>query len=61
MNEQQATAVPEDKQEQSDGQEQAQVMPPAQDQKQKEWLDQIKPDAGRVLRYRLFKQYQEQQ
>ena len=32
-----------------------------QDQKQKEWLDQIKPDAGRVLRYRLFRQYQEQQ
>ena len=61
MNEQQATAVPEDKQEQSDGQEQAQVMPPAQDQKQKEWLDQIKPNAGRVLRYRLLRQYQEQQ
>ena len=31
------------------------------EQKQKEWLDQIKPDSGRVLRYRLLRQYQEQQ
>lgn len=36
-----------------------QVLSPAE-QKQKELLDKVNPDAGRVLRYRLFKQYQEQ-
>lgn len=46
---------------QSDQNEQNSQAIMLQEQKQKEWLDQIKPDAGRVLRYRLFKQYQEQQ
>ena len=31
----------------------------AQEQKEKEWMDKIKFDAGQVLRYRLRKQYQE--
>ncbi|MBO5997764.1 MAG: tetratricopeptide repeat protein, partial [Alphaproteobacteria bacterium] len=62
LTEQQATATLADITEQKDEQNEqmAPAMVPAKDQKQKEWLDKIKPNAGRVLRYRLLKQYQEQ-
>ena len=36
----------------------AEVLTPAE-QKEKEWLDKVKSDAGQVLRYRLLRQYQE--
>ena len=32
----------------------------AEKQAEQEWLGKINPDAGRVLRYRLLKQYEEQ-
>jgi len=60
--EQQATAVMQDISEEPKQQDkESSAMVPSQDQKQQEWLNQIEPDAGRVLRYRLFKQYREQQ
>jgi len=41
--------------------QQEQLLVPANEQKQKEFLDKINPDAGRVLRYRLRQQYGVQQ
>ncbi len=53
-----AAAMPDGQQDSADNQ-QAPLF--GGDQKQQEWLDKINPDAGRVLRYRLLRQYQEQQ
>ena len=40
------------------GDSMGQVITPQQ-QKEKEWLDKVQIDAGRLLRYRLRRQYQE--
>ncbi|MBE6449375.1 MAG: VWA domain-containing protein [Alphaproteobacteria bacterium] len=58
----QATLVPSDEnnEKQADKNSTSQHISESQ-QKQQQWLDKINPDNGQILRYRLFKQYQEQQ
>lgn len=53
------TPVQAQEQPEPSGNEQQPVISPQQ-QKQTEWLDKINPDAGRILRYRLYRQYEEQ-
>ena len=47
-----------DTKQKQNAQDMAQALTPAE-QKEKEWMDKVQFDAGRVLRYRLAKQYQE--
>ena len=56
--ENESTIVPDDTEQKQNAQDMAQALTPAE-QKEKEWMDKVQFDAGRVLRYRLAKQYQE--